>query len=97
MWGLRADRCMAVSAAVFVGGIEPWKEALVARAKALRVGPGAAAETDVGPLISPQARDRAERLVTSGVEQVCALYRRAHTLQELLVCHARGPLRQIYF
>ena len=66
-------RCMAVSAAVFVGGIGPWREALVQRAQALRVGPGAAAETDVGPLISPEARARAERLVASGVEQVPGL------------------------
>ncbi len=63
---------MAVSAAVFVGGIEPWKQALISRAQALKVGPGAAAETDVGPLISPEARARAERLVASGVEQVRA-------------------------
>ncbi len=61
---------MAISAAVFVGGIEPWKDALIARAQALRVGAGTAAETDVGPLISPEARDRAVRLIQSGVDQV---------------------------
>ena len=61
---------MAISAAVFVGGIEPWKERLIEKAKALSVGPGDASDTDVGPLISPEARDRAARLVQSGVDQV---------------------------
>ena len=64
-------RCMAISAAVFVGGIEPWKDALIEKAKALNVGPGAASATDVGPLISPEAKDRAVRLIQSGVDQVC--------------------------
>lgn len=63
-------RCMAISAAVFVGGIKPWTEALLARAQALSVGPGAASSTDVGPLISPEARDRAANLIQSGVDQV---------------------------
>ena len=30
---------MAISAAVFVGGIGPWKDALTAKAKSLKVGP----------------------------------------------------------
>lgn len=64
-------RCMAISAAVFVGGIEPWKDALIEKAKALNVGPGAVSGTDVGPLISPEAKDRAARLIQSGVDQVC--------------------------
>ena len=64
---------MAISAAVFVGGIEPWKERLIEKAKALSVGPGDASDTDVGPLISPEARDRAARLVQSGVDQVSIL------------------------
>jgi malonate-semialdehyde dehydrogenase (acetylating)/methylmalonate-semialdehyde dehydrogenase len=67
-------RCMAISAAVFVGGIEPWKDALLSRAKALNVGPGAASSTDVGPLITPEARDRAANLIQSGVDQVFSLH-----------------------
>lgn len=63
-------RCMAISAAVFVGGIESWKDALLERARALNVGPGAASSTDVGPLITPEARDRAANLIQSGVDQV---------------------------
>ncbi|CAK0781245.1 Methylmalonate-semialdehyde dehydrogenase [acylating], mitochondrial [Coccomyxa viridis] len=68
-FGAAGQRCMAISAAVFVGGIEAWKERLIEKAKALSVGPGDASETDVGPLISPEAKDRAARLVQSGVDQ----------------------------
>ncbi|EIE22494.1 methylmalonate semi-aldehyde dehydrogenase [Coccomyxa subellipsoidea C-169] len=68
-FGAAGQRCMAISAAVFVGGIEPWKDALLERAKALTVGPGAAAGTDVGPLITPEAKDRAANLIQSGLDQ----------------------------
>lgn len=61
---------MAISAAVFVGGIDPWKDALIEKAKSLSVGPGDASKTDVGPLISPEAKARAERLVQSGADEV---------------------------
>ena len=37
-FGAAGQRCMAISAAVFVGGIGPWKDALVAKAASLKVG-----------------------------------------------------------
>lgn len=61
---------MAVSAAVFVGGMpQRWKDALAERARSLRVGAGHEPGVDVGPLISPEARARAERLVAASVTQ----------------------------
>ena len=69
-WLLPDCRCMAISAAVFVGGIDPWKDALIEKAKSLHVGPGDSSKTDVGPLISPEAKARAERLIQSGADQV---------------------------
>ena len=36
-FGAAGQRCMAISAAVFVGGIGPWKDALVAKAASLKV------------------------------------------------------------
>ena len=39
-FGAAGQRCMAISAAVFVGGIGPWKDALVAKAASLKVRPG---------------------------------------------------------
>ena len=35
-FGAAGQRCMAVSAAVFVGGIEPWKAGLIQAANALK-------------------------------------------------------------
>ena len=37
-FGAAGQRCMAISAAVFVGGVGPWKDAMVAKAKSLKVG-----------------------------------------------------------
>jgi len=65
-FGAAGQRCMAVSVAVFVGppGVSGrWVEGLKARAAALAVGPGVHPDTDVGPMISPGARDRAARLI----------------------------------
>ena len=39
------------------------------KAKSLRVGNGAHKDTDVGPLISPEAKERAVRLITGGIHQ----------------------------
>lgn len=51
---------------VSAGGVQ---EALVKKAKSLVVGNGADRDTDVGPLISPEAKERAVRLITEGIHQ----------------------------
>lgn len=56
---------MALSTAVFVGEARSWVPALVERARALRVGPGWEARTDVGPVISRKAKERILALVNS--------------------------------
>lgn len=61
---------MAISAAVFVGGIGPWKDALVEKAEKLKVLPGDQPGADVGPLISPEAKKRCEDLITSAEQDV---------------------------
>ena len=69
-FGAAGQRCMAISVAVFVGppGVsKPWIDELVQRAGALVVGAGAEPGTDVGPMISPAARARAEGLVADAV------------------------------
>ena len=63
-FGAAGQRCMAISAAVFVGGADSWMDALADRARALVVGPGAAPGVDVGPMISRDARDRAVAIVS---------------------------------
>ena len=64
---------MALSTAVFVGGIEPWKESLIEKAKKLKVAPGQQEGADVGPLISPEARQRCIDLITSAEKDVSFL------------------------
>ncbi|KAI5643236.1 aldehyde dehydrogenase family domain-containing protein [Phthorimaea operculella] len=68
-FGAAGQRCMALSTAVFVGSAKEWIPDLVERAKALKVNAGHVPGTDVGPVISPQAKARILRLVESGVKE----------------------------
>ncbi|MBX3261316.1 MAG: CoA-acylating methylmalonate-semialdehyde dehydrogenase [Labilithrix sp.] len=65
-FGAAGQRCMAASVAVLVGEAQRWIPELVARAKKLTVGDGAAPGTDVGPLISRAAKERVESLIARG-------------------------------
>ena len=69
-FGAAGQRCMAISAAVFVGGMDPWKQGLKAKAEDLKVTAGHEEGADVGPLISPESKSRVEGLVQSGIDQV---------------------------
>jgi len=66
--GAAGQRCMALSVAVFVGEARSWIPELAATCERLKVGDGADPATDVGPMITADARDRAERLVQSAVD-----------------------------
>lgn len=65
-FGAAGQRCMAASVAVLVGEAQRWIPELVERAKKLKVGDGAAAGTDVGPVISRSAKERVESLIARG-------------------------------
>ncbi|PWN44383.1 putative methylmalonate-semialdehyde dehydrogenase mitochondrial precursor [Ceraceosorus guamensis] len=65
-FGAAGQRCMALSVVVTVGDAKRFVPMLVERAKSLRVGSGFE-DVDLGPLISPQARERVIEL-TSSVE-----------------------------
>jgi malonate-semialdehyde dehydrogenase (acetylating) / methylmalonate-semialdehyde dehydrogenase len=65
-FGAAGQRCMALSVAVFVGESRAWIPELVERAKKLGVGPGHLPDSDVGPMISPQALARAHELIDAG-------------------------------
>ncbi|XP_014662977.1 PREDICTED: probable methylmalonate-semialdehyde dehydrogenase [acylating], mitochondrial [Priapulus caudatus] len=67
-FGAAGQRCMALPTAVFIGKAKEWIPELVERASRLKVNAGCQPGTDVGPLISPQAKDRVCRLVQSGVD-----------------------------
>ena len=64
---------MALSAAIFVGEAREWVPELAERARALRVGSGFDDATDVGPVISPRARARAEALIAAAAEDGATL------------------------
>src|SRR5438105_2670004 len=68
-FGAAGQRCMALSTAIFVGESKDWIPDLVARAKKLKVNAGHIPETDLGPVISPQAKKRIEGLIESGIKE----------------------------
>lgn len=67
-FGAAGQRCMALSTAVFVGEAQNWLPDLVDRAQKLKVNAGHEPGTDLGPVISPQAKQRICDLVESGVK-----------------------------
>ncbi|XP_057328141.1 probable methylmalonate-semialdehyde dehydrogenase [acylating], mitochondrial [Microplitis mediator] len=68
-FGAAGQRCMALSVAVFVGKAREWIPDLVAAAKQLKVNAGHVPDTDLGPVISPQAKERIHSLIESGVKE----------------------------
>lgn len=62
-FGAAGQRCMAISAAVFVGGFERWREPLLEAARSLKVDGGFEPGADVGPMISREAKARAESII----------------------------------
>ncbi len=66
-YGSAGERCMAVSVVVAVGDVaDPLVEAIAARLPKLKIGAGADPESQMGPLISAQHRDRVAAYVASG-------------------------------
>jgi malonate-semialdehyde dehydrogenase (acetylating)/methylmalonate-semialdehyde dehydrogenase len=72
-FGAAGQRCMATSVAVLVGKANEWIPDIVAKAKELKVNGGTEAGTDIGPVISKQAKARIEGLIEKGVAEGCKL------------------------
>jgi malonate-semialdehyde dehydrogenase (acetylating) / methylmalonate-semialdehyde dehydrogenase len=69
-FGSAGERCMAISAAVAVGGAADDLIAAVSeKARAVKVGPGREADSEMGPVVTSAARDRIRSLIGSGEEQ----------------------------
>ncbi|GIY92839.1 probable methylmalonate-semialdehyde dehydrogenase, mitochondrial, partial [Caerostris extrusa] len=68
-FGAAGQRCMALSTAVFIGESRNWIPELVERAKKLKVNADYVPNTDLGPVISPEAKKRICGLVESGVKE----------------------------
>jgi malonate-semialdehyde dehydrogenase (acetylating)/methylmalonate-semialdehyde dehydrogenase len=64
-YGAAGQRCMALTACVFVGESRKWIPDFVEKVKKLQVGPGSNAKTDVGPVISKQSKQRILKIIES--------------------------------
>ncbi|GIV00379.1 MAG: methylmalonate-semialdehyde dehydrogenase (acylating) [Actinomycetota bacterium] len=70
VYGSAGERCMAIATVVPVGGIaEPLMEAIIERTKKLKVGDGLDPESEMGPLVTREHRDRVVSYLDSAREQ----------------------------
>lgn len=68
-FGAAGQRCMALSVLVCIGETKNWIPELVARAGRLRMDAGFEPNADLGPVITPQARDRINALIASAEKE----------------------------
>ena len=68
-FGSAGQRCMAISVAVAVGDSgDPLVEEVAQRAREIKVGPGLDPGSEMGPVVTPQARDRIVDYIGQGAE-----------------------------
>jgi len=67
-FGAAGQRCMATSVTVLVGESQKWIPEIVAKAKTLKVNAGVEKGTDVGPVVSKNAKNRILGLVDEGIK-----------------------------
>jgi malonate-semialdehyde dehydrogenase (acetylating)/methylmalonate-semialdehyde dehydrogenase len=68
-YGSAGQRCMAISVLVTVGNAADELLPLIKqRIDALTTGPGSRPDSQMGPLVSPDSRDRVMRLISEGVD-----------------------------
>ena len=68
-YGSAGERCMALSVAVTVGDVaDRLVDAVAARLAKLRIGDGADPDTDIGPLVTAEHRDKVAAYVGAGEE-----------------------------
>ncbi|NIC05606.1 CoA-acylating methylmalonate-semialdehyde dehydrogenase [Billgrantia bachuensis] len=68
-FGAAGQRCMANSVVVLVGEANKWLEDIIEGARNMKVGPGTQRDADLGPLVSPAAKERVERLIDTGEKE----------------------------
>lgn len=68
-FGAAGQRCMALSTLVMVGETKDWVPEIGERAKELRMNGGFEEGTDLGPVISPQAKKRIEDIIQSAEDE----------------------------
>jgi malonate-semialdehyde dehydrogenase (acetylating)/methylmalonate-semialdehyde dehydrogenase len=68
-FGSAGQRCMAISVAVAVGDSgDPLVEEVARRAREIKVGPGLDPDSEMGPVVTAQARDRIADYIGQGAE-----------------------------
>jgi malonate-semialdehyde dehydrogenase (acetylating)/methylmalonate-semialdehyde dehydrogenase len=68
-FGAAGQRCMATSVTVLVGEAQKWIPDIVAKAKSLKVNAGMEKNTDLGPVVSKNAKHRILGLVEDGIKE----------------------------
>ncbi|KAI9925142.1 hypothetical protein ASPWEDRAFT_177033 [Aspergillus wentii DTO 134E9] len=68
-FGAAGQRCMALSVLVTVGSSKEWISDLIEKAKGYNAGSGFDSSSDLGPLITPQSRERCEALIASAEKE----------------------------
>ena len=69
-YGAAGERCMALSVTVAVGSVaDPLVDAIAARLPKLAVGDGAQPDTDMGPLITADHRDKVAGYIAAGEQE----------------------------
>ncbi len=69
-FGSAGERCMAIATIVAVGDVaDPLVEAIKARLPKVKVGPGSDPDSEMGPLVTKQHRDKVASYLGSSAEQ----------------------------
>lgn len=68
-FGAAGQRCMALPVAVFVGEARSWVPELISRGQGIKMGPGIDPTSELGPVISPEARQRIVDICRQSVDQ----------------------------
>ncbi|MEM9040478.1 MAG: CoA-acylating methylmalonate-semialdehyde dehydrogenase [Actinomycetota bacterium] len=73
-YGSAGERCMAISVVVAVGGVaDPLVDAIKVRMEKLTIGPGSDPDSEMGPLITREHRDRVAGYVGAGADAGAAV------------------------
>ena len=69
-YGSAGERCMAISIAVAVGKVaEPLLDRLGPRVRALKIGPGAQADVEMGPLVTREHHKKVSDYIETGIRE----------------------------
>lgn len=72
-FGAAGQRCMALSVVIFIGSTASWIDRLVEIASELQVGCGLLPEVNIGPLITPAAKERVVDIIRVAAEEGATL------------------------